>query len=299
MNGIRPKIVVILIGRLLLPVFLLCIAGCGEDHLVVTAEKDLSEGPWVAWSPYKWDHDGYTYEGLYCKVYSDGVSRRSRADLVEYADSLFIEIMDSFDFNDYDDFLFPPGYDRIAVYLNLYNEPAIAAAFWGSVLITVQSIEPVKSRLTYLLKHELTHAFEYLIEGNPELGADVWFREGIAIYSGSDGGMNYVSNVDSLVSWIRRNAEYENFGNPISISEWGDYPEGSDITGYYTMFDCVMRYILDSEGMGRTMQDILDLFYDIRNGTSFDEAFQVHFGISVEDLEVQIYFRLSEYLPEG
>jgi hypothetical protein len=260
-------------------------------------DRDFLPGSWVTWSPYKWAHDGYPVTGNYCKLYSDGVMREKRPELVRFADNTFMGIMEEFQFTRQDEFAFPPGYSHIHVYLNLENEPAIAATFWGSVLITVQSNDPDTTRLAYLMKHELTHTLEYLIEGRAELGTDVWFREGLAVYCGSNGSWDHVSTVDDLEDWMTRNEGCSNGGNPISIHQWEDFPEGSDITGYYTVFDAVMKYLLDENGLAKSYNDVLALFFEIREGTAFPDAFEMHFGISLDAFEEEIFERLEAWLP--
>jgi len=122
----------------------------------------------------------------------------------------------------------------------------------------------------------------------------MWFTEGIAIVGG--GGMNHIQTVEDLESWISRNATSPNKGNPITIKKWEDYPEGADKSGYYTIFEIVMDYLLDQEGAGRSLRDVLNLFYDLRNNMNFEESFERNFGISVEVLEEEIFGRLSNYL---
>ena len=95
------------------------------------------------------------------------------------------------------------------------------------------------------------------------------------------------------------NSHFPNQGNPITIHSWEDFPEGSDITGYYTVFDIVMKYILDSNGLGKSIDDVLTLFYDIRNGISFTIAFQNNFGISLNEFEENIFDRLGNYLNDN
>jgi hypothetical protein len=54
-----------------------------------------------------------------------------------------------------------------------------------------------------------------------------------------------------------------------------------------------------TEGLGKTTQDVLNVFYDIRNRVSFSAAFQTHFGISLQDLENGYYERMRNYLGNG
>jgi hypothetical protein len=106
-----------------------------------------------------------------------------------------------------------------------------------------------------------------------------------------------VSTVDDLEDWMTRNEGCSNGGNPISIHQWEDFPEGSDITGYYTVFDAVMKYLLDENGLAKSYNEVLALFFEIREGTAFPDAFEMHFGISLDAFEEEIIERLEAWLP--
>jgi len=45
--------------------------------------------------------------------------------------------------------------------------------------------------------------------------------------------------------------------------------------------------------------DLLNNFYDIRNGWSFPDAFEKNFGISITDFEAEYYDRMRAYLGGG
>lgn len=276
--------------------FLLIGINCCSDNPVVNPPDEIEEGSWVTYSPYNWSHDGQPYSSVYFTVYSDGASNEMKRQVGEFADRKFPEILQSFNFQNYYDFLYPPGNNKIDVYINKFHERSIFAAWWGSIFITIRNSVMDTTRLNYLFRHELTHEFEFLIEGTVNLGTDVWFREGIATYIGSDGGWDYIINVDSLNSWITRNSSFPNQGNPITIHQWENFPEGSDITAYYTVFDLVMKYLLDTNGVGKSLQNVLDLFYDVRNGTPFSTAFENNFGINLIEFESDIFNRLESYL---
>ena len=258
--------------------------------------RQIEDGSWTIYSPYNWSHDGQPYSSEYFSVYSDGASIELKKKAGEFCDTKFVEILEMFSFNNHSDFLLPPENDKINLYINQNHDEGIAAAYWGTIIITIREDDFDTTRYDYLFKHELTHEFEFLIEGTVNLGTDVWFREGIAIYGG--GGLDYIKNIDGLNNWISKNSSFPNLGNPITIHNWDDFPEGSDVTGYYTVFDVVMKYILDSNGLGRSIDDVLTLFYDIRNGVSFTIAFQNNFGISLEEFEDDIFDRLGKYLDD-
>ncbi len=279
----------------LLAILVLLSVSCKDDP----PEADpVEDGSWTIYTRYDWSHDGSPVSSNWCIVYSDGASTETKIKAGEFFDLKFEEILTAFQFNNHRDFLLPPENEKINLYLNRYHEEQFAAAFWGTVFITLREDDLDTALYSYLFKHELTHEFEYLIEGTPELGTDVWFREGIAIYIGSDDGWDFISNADDLNAWISRNSSYPNGGNPITIHNWEDFPEGSDITGYYTVFFVVMRYILDAEGLGRSKEDILQLFFDVRNGVAFSSAFQSNFGITMDDFEEEIFDRLLIYLGD-
>ena len=200
----------ILISAIL--ILLVFFSSCRDEPLGVEPVV-IPEGSWVKYSPYKWSHDGDPYISKHCIIFSDGASKDLKMQAGQFADEKFAAILDMFEFRSEKDFRYPPGHNKIDIYLNLYHEERIAAAFWGTVIITLRSPADNINQYDYLFLHELTHAFEYLIEGTPELGTDVWFREGIAIYCG--GGRDYIKNVNDLEAWILHNAQFPNLGNPI------------------------------------------------------------------------------------
>ena len=267
---------------------------CREDPGIVTPAP-VKEGSWITYSPYDWTHDGEPFESDYCIVYSDGANYFLKREAAAFADEKFELILNMFNFQDLHDFRFPPGYDKIDVYINMHHEESIAAAYWGSIFITMRSQHVDWDRYAYLFRHELTHAFEFLIEGTVNLGTDVWFREGIAIYCG--GQLNGITDIEDLERWIARNSNDPARGNPICIHRWSDFPAGADITGYYyNVFDLTMRYFLDPNGLGKSTQDVLNLFYDIRNGMQFPAALQNNFGLDLAQFETDYYDLMRAYL---
>jgi len=272
--------------------------GCHENPVSSPVEPVVEDGSWMIYSPYKWTHDGKPYYSVYCNVYSDGASDELKQQAGVFADAKFLQVLSLFNFTDMNDLRYPPGYNKIHIYLNRYHEESIAAAYWGSVFITIRTATADINRYDYLFRHELTHVFEFLIEEFYNIGTDVWFCEGIAIYGG--GGLGGIQNIADLDQWIAQNASDPKLGNPIQVHVWDDFPPGADITGYYyTVFDLTMRYFLDPDGLGKSTQDVLNLFYAIRNDVSFPAAFQEHFGISLEDLEDEYYDRMRTYLVSG
>ena len=275
--------------------------GCFKDpvSMIPNQEPDkdpdyIPEGAWVTCSPYKWTHDGEPYFGDYCITYSDCCSYQFKQKVGQFVDEKFIDVLTVFNFENMSDLLYPMDYNKVDVYIDRYHPENMAAAWWGTVIMTFSS-ENLYAGHNYLFKHELTHVFQFLIEGHYNLSTPVWFTEAIAIYGG--GGLWGIRNSDDLDQWITSNSDDPNQGNPIYIEVWDDFPPGADITGYYyNVFDLTMRYFLDPSGLGKSIEDVLNLFYDLRNDISFSTAFQSNFGLDVNTFEDEYYERMRIYL---
>lgn len=279
--------------------------GCQKDPTSIIPDHEsrqnpdyIPEGCWIKCSPYKWTHDGEPYFGEYCIVYSDCCSYQFKQEVGIFADEKFVQILDLFNFKDMNDLLYPMDYKKVDVYINRYHPERFAAAWWGTIIISFSSEYLHSSRHAYLFKHELTHVFQFLIEGHYNLSTPVWFTEGIAIYGG--GGLWGIETIDDLDRWIANNSNDPNKGNPIFIEVWDDFPVGADITGYYVnVFDLTMRYFLDPDGLNKSIEDVLSLFYDLRNSIPFATALQTHFGLDVETFQNEYYERMRDYLEGG
>jgi hypothetical protein len=285
-------------------VIILGLFGCQKDPTSIVTDQEpdqnpdyIPEGAWVTCSPYKWTHDGEPYFGKYCIAYSDDCSYQFKQEVGRFADEKFVEVLQLFEFENTDDLLYPMDYEKVDVYINRYHQERLAAAWWGTIIITFSS-ENLLSRHGYLFKHELTHVFQFLIEGHYNLSTPVWFTEAIAIYGG--GGLWGIRDTNDLDRWIASNSHDPNQGNPICIEIWDDFPPGADITGYYYyVFDLTMRYFLDPNGLDRSLDDVLNLFYDLRNDVPFATAFQSHFDLDVEMFEDEYYERMRTYLENS
>jgi hypothetical protein len=277
---------------------------CQKDPTSIVPDQEPSqnpdyipEGSWITCSPYKWTHDGEPYFGDYCIVYSDCCSYQFKETVGHFTDEKFVDVINLFEFEDLDDLMYPMEYEKVDVYVNRYHPEKLAAAWWGTVIMTFSS-ENLLSGHDYLFKHELTHVFQFLIEGHYNLSTPVWFTEAIAIYGG--GGRWGIRDTGDLDQWIAKNSNHPDQGNPICIKVWDDFPPGADISGYYHyVFDLTMRYFLDPNGLNKSIDDVLALFYDLRNDVPFESSFENHFGIDVETFEDEYYDRMRAYLEGG
>lgn len=276
-------------------IILVLILGCKEEELPPEDNNPGQgiDGSWIMYSPIKWSHDGKPFQTDYCMVFSDGASYEMKQLAGELADKKYLEILDMFSFTEVNDLKYPTERQKIDVYLNTSHTENIAAAYWGSIFITVRTQALDTARYAYLFKHELTHTFEFLVEGTVNLAGHMWFTEGIAVYCG---GLNRDHSLEELEKWITMNDQSPNNGNPITIRKWEDYPVDADKPGYTVVFDLVMKYMLDPRGMDRSLADVLNVYYDLRSHMPFDESFERNFRISVDTLEEGIFDRLREYL---
>lgn len=263
----------------------------------VTLRQVMGE-TWYTYSRFKWYHDGQPLETEYCEIFSDAANDDVKEIVGEIADEKFEEILELFQFDKFEDFRYPPSYNKIQIYVNRLNDTGIAAAFWGCCIITAREAHIDRNDIyfNYVIKHELTHAFEYLIEGDVELGTDVWFREGIAEYSSR--GQRIPVNLSTLESWITQHENITGNGNPIDIHQWEDFPpEVQNRPGsFYPYFELAMKYLLDDNGMGKSIQDVINVFYNARYKVPFSSAFRNNFGISMEDFKNQYFNRMRSFL---
>jgi hypothetical protein len=62
------------------------------------------------------------------------------------------------------------------------------------------------------------------------------------------------------------------------------------------MFELTMRYLLDDHGLSRSLLDVKEVFLDMRDGTSFRDAFQSNFGLSVGDFQAEYFVKIRQFL---
>jgi len=142
----------------------LVIISCSDENEDISP-TEIEEGSWVKYSPIKWTHDGNPIAGTFCKVYSDGASDILKLQCLEFSDEMFGEILNQFSYEDFEDLKLSPENDKINIYINTGHEDNVAYAYWGTIMITIRTPELNTSHYEYLFKHELTHEFEFLIEG--------------------------------------------------------------------------------------------------------------------------------------
>lgn len=286
-------------------ILLLVIGSTGCNQAPNSPVNSTTEkGSWAKYTPYNWTHDGDPYQSIYCDIYSDAAGSEMKQELGAIADESFGRILQLFDFQDMADFRYPPGYAKIEIYLNRNHTENIAWAYWGGFIITLRTSEISGhwyDYTVYTVGHELTHVFEFLIEGREWLATEFWFKEGIAVYIGClrSSAFQTIQTLSELEAWIAQNRDIPGQGNPITIHQDVDFPPAANRTRYYQLFELAVRYLLNSRGLGKTYAEVLQLFYELRRGVSFAVSFVDYFGITVNEYEETFFELLRIYLGGG
>jgi hypothetical protein len=174
--------------------------------------------------------------------------------------------------------------------------------FWGGMIIfsldhpqRTEAGHTERGNYTRLVTHELTHVVQGLFVGSPHsFSTHTWFEEGLGEFVSA---LNPERSVTTLTDLDLLIADYGAL-NPIAIHN-DVYPaiEGVGQNYFYPMFELTMRYLLDARGLGRSLLDAKQVFLDMRDGTSFSDAFEGNFGLSVATLRAEYFTRVRQYLP--
>jgi hypothetical protein len=285
-------------------VLLVCVvSACGssaEESVADPAALMVNEGSW--YSRQVWPHDGNPYESRRFVVYSDGASAAARREAADVAEEIWSELLDDFDVES-GMLQFPPDQDKIDIYAykDYYPEAWGMRAYYAGVIMwspdhkrrstSVADYGPV-------LRHELVHVLESLLRGR-EFGAgemtDDWFSEGLAeaIAGGTAGGAIRDSRqLDALI------AEYGAV-SPVSVKR----PRRATVPleGFYydyPMYQLAVEYLLSDHGPASTLTDVRILLTEMRDGSSFREAFDDTMGIELDTYDQRFFELMDGYLPE-
>ena len=289
------------------PVFvtLLALLALSCDSKNPTSPDDAScpPGQWAAdtgnYRVYRHDCEPFT-EGHFT-IYSDGADQTSKATLANLAEATFSELTEEWGIGSDTELRFTPGYTYYVYAHRFTSSPAQEAYRNGFLTLAVDHGSPPGAyqrdpwSYLYVLKHELTHVFQFTLTNCPSNQAcptwlDVWYREGQAVVTG--GGYQRPT-LHGLNSW---RADPDHI-NPISISRWDDFPNENRGGEYYSVFALAYAWLVDvEEGLGATIQDMKDMFQYMADGDSFHGAFERALGISVTYLEENFFSLMEAYL---
>jgi hypothetical protein len=244
----------------------------------------------------RWPHDGHPVSHGVFVVYSDAASPEAREEMAAAAVRVWSEILEELSI-DPDELQFPPGSQQIDIYAYHGHFPQgwSGRAYYGGLLIwapdhpfrrfDAAGYEPV-------LKHELIHVVQWMVTGGRGT-FDTWFVEGLPLAMAQDLSHQPVRDLE------RFRVLTEEYGsiNPISIERYSQITDPDIGEHYfYPMFQLTFEYLLDRDGMGRTPADIRDIMLDTAEGTPFEQAFEVHMGLALDDFERDFFELMDAYL---
>ena len=271
-----------------------------EPEICPAEQWDFDTGGYYAYT-----HDCEPFEGVHFTIYSDGSSLGAKQQLAGLAEGIFNQLVPEFEIEDIQEELDFTGDYTYYIYAD-QNHDVIRAMgyrngfFIGAIDCVTHPDYYTRDPWWYscILKHELTHVFQFTLTGCPRNSAcpywlGVWFREGQAVYmSGWGQGVQPVT-LDEFCQW----REDESHANPISIHRWTDFPDPDRGGEYYRMFGLAYAYLVDQEhGHGASISDMRDMFQLMKEGQGFMEAFQEVMGMTVQFFEDDFYRLMEEYL---
>jgi len=273
-------------------------------------EPEQYSGSW--YSRETWPHDGHPYESPNFIVYSDAASQSAREALANVAEDLLAELIVEFGIVPESMFRFPPNQKKIHIYAykSYYPQQWGMRAYYAGIIAWSLDHEKRNTNLeSYkpVLKHELVHVVESLLKGRDvarmpvDVRVHAWFSEGLAeaMTGGTSGGA--IRGKDQLTALTARYGQR----NPIAYTTDGVINTalvdhlmiGFDY--YYPMSQLAVEYLLDDHGLGRSPQDVRDIFLDMAEGKDFSTAFEDHMGISIQEYEGEFFDLMDDYLDEG
>lgn len=288
-----------LAGVLLVSVVSSC-GSSGNESAAAPAVLMVNEGSW--YSRQAWPHDGNPYESDTFVVYSDGASAAARRDAADVAEEIWSELLDDFDVAS-GMLQYPPDQDKIDIYAykDYYPEAWGMRAYYAGVIMWSPDHEHRSTSVADygpVLRHELVHVLESLLRGRGFSEGEItddWFSEGLAeaIAGGTAGGAIRDSRqFDALI------AEYGSV-SPVSLKR----PRRASVPleGYhydYPMYQLAVEYLLSDHGPASTLVDARNLFTELRDGSSFEEAFDDTMGIELDTYDQRFFELMDGYLPE-
>jgi len=261
--------------------------------------------PCVSWcgTIAPWPHDGQPYESKRTTVYGDGASLQAKTLLASIAEELLDEVQTLLELPPVEQYLLRLGQSKLHLYVYRYHNPQEwgGTAWLGGFMVYAVD-HPQRSaaglteigNYTRLVKHELIHTVQNLIVGSSHsYSTHTWFEEGLAEFLSA---LNPQYRIATLKDFDERIASFGAL-NPIAI-ENDVLPDIPDVGShyYYPMFELTMQYLVDPNGLGKSLSDVKGVFEAMAGGASFGEAFSNNFGVPVETLRAEFFMRLRAYL---
>lgn len=281
---------------------LLAIVSCSSsaDEAIPPPPNALVDsGSW--YSRAQWPHDGAPFESANFLVYSDRASADARQEVANVAEDLWTDLLDEFDVEQ-GALRYPAGQDAIHIYAyrEYFPQEWGMRAYHGGLIMwspdhphrptDIDDYGPV-------VKHELVHVLESLLrgrDGGVEPMADTWFSEGLAeaVAGGTAGGaIRDLSRLDQLT------AEYGET-SPVWFKRDAQATPGAGYDFNYPMYQLAVEYLLDDQGVGRSLGDAREVFVAMGSGDDFETAFNAHMGVDLGEYERTFFARMEAFLPQ-
>jgi len=295
---------------------MLVFSSCGNDrHWDTDAPDNICgqepcyegpyEAPWVSayhvgleyLSPddTSWTHDNRVLTSQNFLILSDASSDQAKIRMKNTAEAALIMIKEWFRIDSLDLGIVDLE-SKIQIYSACWeNKGGPRAGRRGFVVYAYDSQIYLNSEWTQVhqtdtVEHECTHVVQFKLGG---LFSRVWawFTEGLA-ETVSGGVLTPISCWPEVVEW-RQDPDHV---NPISIQRLEQIPE--NVWGqHYPLFALAFRYLLDPRGQNRTIEDLKAMFADIGHGMGFEEAFELHMGLTLAHYESNFWAWMQAYLP--
>jgi hypothetical protein len=288
--------------RILLAVVGVLIVGCSSGCASSPADgppegsgEMVDEGSWYVRNA--WPHDGNPVESTNFVVYSDAAGVRARHEVASIAENAWSELMDELSIEP-GMLRFPDGRDKIDVYAYHDHDPRdwSGRAYYGGLLVWSPDHDQRRAgggeRLAPVIKHELVHVIQSLIDGGEDLPVDTWFFEGLALALAGD-----IASVEGRDQLDRLTARYGE-ASPVSITSYSQIatPEAGE-RFYYPMFRVAVEYLMDEDGHGKSPADMTLMLVDVADGASFESAFEDRMGLPLDDYDNDFFQLMAAYLP--
>lgn len=268
------------------------------------------QGSWID-AGFYFGHDGQPYESDNFVVYSGFSSQEERGYVAATLEGRFIDLKTLLEISSPAEFQYPSEDQHIDVLTLRYQGQDVLwtgqSYRYGMIVHAPDSPRYVeegytRSLYTQLLTHELMHEIEYLLIGTDGHYYDTekWFHEGIATYVAGP-PPNQVRYLYQLEQWRQAMSGYTGGGNPVSVETWADFPDeivddAARLGQYYLYFELAFRYLVDPEGHAKSLLDAKNMYLDIREGLTFEQAFENRMGMSVDYYETNFFDIIVEYL---
>lgn len=294
---------------ILISVVIVILFSCSENPTEnkKVEEDQISEPRWITDIPLTYPsvsdflHDNRIYETEHFLVYSDAASDYTKIQFAQMGEQAYSELKSLFNIAEKDNFTIQkedPN-TKIQIICNK-NDPRSQRSFlYGFMLYTLDSSYCFanEENLYREVKHELTHVFQMYLDGSSRRYLFGWFREGLAEYC-ADGG--FFPQITTLEYFNELKLLLNTYGiHPLKMrwSELRNKP-GNVHSAAYSMSGLAMRYLLDTDGLGKSIENIKQIFEVLKfdETIAFETAFENAIGFNIHNFENNFYSYMPGYL---